>query len=59
MKDRKLKVSNVGDFYKREEIPQLKLQGKWLREAGIEAYASVSVSVPENGTLVIKTINTP
>ena len=58
MKPRKLKVSNIGDFYKREEIPQIKLQGKWLKEAGIKTYCSVSVTSPEPGTLVLKAIPT-
>jgi hypothetical protein len=56
MKPRKLKVSNTGDFYKREEIPHIKLQGKWLKDAGIEVYSSVSVTSPEPGILVLKVI---
>ena len=58
MKPRKLKVTNIGDFYKREEIPQIKLQGKWLKDAGIEANSSVSVTSSEPGTLVLKAIPT-
>ena len=56
MKPRKLKVSNIGDFFKREEIPQIKLQGKWLKDAGISTYSSISVTSPEPGTLVLKAI---
>ena len=58
MKPRKLKVSNIGDFYKREEIPQIKLQGKWLKDAGIMTNSNVSVTSPEPGTLVLKAIPT-
>ena len=58
MKPRKLKVSNIGDFFKREEIPQIRLQGKWLKDAGIETYSSISVTCPQPGILVIKAMTT-
>ena len=58
MKPRKLKVSNIGDFFKREEIPQIKLQGKWLKDAGIDTNSSVSVTNPESGKIVLKVIPT-
>ena len=56
MKPRKLKVSNIGDFFKREEIPQIKLQGKWLKAVGIETSSSVLITSPEPGTLILKAI---
>ena len=59
MKPRKLKVSNIGDFFKREEIPQIKLQGLWLKDAGIETTSSVSITSPEPGTLVLRAVPTP
>jgi hypothetical protein len=58
MKPRILKVSNSGDFYKKEEIPHIKLQGKWLKAAGIETHSTVSVVNPEPGVLVLKVIPT-
>jgi len=59
MKPRRLKVSNIGDFYKKEEIPQIRLQGKWLKDAGIETNSSVSVTSPELGKIVLKVIPIP
>ena len=33
---RKLKVYEVGDVFHGKEQPQIRLQGKWLREAGFQ-----------------------
>lgn len=52
--NRKLKVQNVGDYYKREIIPKIRLQGKWLLDAGIKPNNHVYISNPEPGVLVIR-----
>lgn len=51
---RQLKVENVGDRYRREIKPYIRLRGKWLLEVGIEPYRTVIVSNPKQGTLIIQ-----
>ncbi len=53
---RVLKVAEIGDFYRKRTKPQIRLQGKWLAEAGIQPNGHVSVSNPSPGTLVIQII---
>ena len=31
---RTLKVTDTGDFYKKNVVPQIRLKGKWLTKAG-------------------------
>ena len=53
-KARTLTVRNVGDFYRKEVILQIRLQGKWLIQAGMEAETKVQVTNPLPGELVLK-----
>ena len=51
--DRALKIQECGDFYRKEILPSIKLQGKWLIRAGFESSKQVLVTNPSPGVLVI------
>ena len=53
-KPRSLKIHDVGDYYRKEVIPQIRLQGKWLFSAGLQPGRQVEVTNPELGVLIIK-----
>ena len=40
---RKLKVYQMGDVFNGKEQPQIRLQGKWLREAGFQPHDRIMV----------------
>jgi hypothetical protein len=40
---RKLKVYEVGDVFHGKEQPQIRLQGKWLRQAGFQPHDRITV----------------
>lgn len=52
-----LKVRNIGDRYRKEVIPQIRLQGKWLLNAGIRPDSHVQITNPHDGELVIKSLD--
>jgi len=52
-----LKVRNIGDRYWKEVIPQIRLQGKWLLNAGIQPDCHVQITNPRIGELVIKSLD--
>ena len=54
---RVLKVRNIGDRYWKEVTPQIRLQGKWLLNAGIRPDSHVQITNPRNGELVIKCLD--
>jgi hypothetical protein len=56
-KSRTLKVQNVGDYFRKEVTPQIKLQGKWLLAAGLQPESRVSVTNPQPGVLIIKSLD--
>ena len=53
-KKRTLTVRNIGDYYRKEVILQIRLQGKWLIEAGMQPDTKVQVTNPRPGELVVK-----
>ena len=50
---RKLKVYETGDVYKGKAQPQIRLQGKWLRQAGFNPHDRITVT-KEGSRLVIE-----
>jgi len=52
-----LKVRNIGDRYRKEVTPQIRLQGKWLLNAGIRPDSQVQITNPRKGELVIKSLD--
>ena len=48
---RKLKVYQMGDVFHGKEQPQIRLQGKWLREAGFRPHDRILVK--KEGTRLI------
>jgi len=50
---RKLKVYEIGDVFHGKEQPQIRLQGKWLREAGFRPHDRILVK-KEGTRLVIE-----
>ena len=55
-KPRVLKVHDAGDYYRKEVIPQIRLQGKWLLGAGLQPDTKVEVTNPKSGLLIIKSL---
>ena len=53
---RTLKVQNVGDYFKKEVNPQIRLQGKWLLAAGLMPDSHVRITNPHPGVLIIKSL---
>lgn len=54
--NRRLKVREVGDHYRRKTRPVLVLSGKWLEKMGLPRNTYVEVSNPKQGTVVIQSI---
>ena len=50
---RKLKVYEIGDVFRGKEQPQIRLQGKWLREAGFRPHDRILIK-KEGTRLVIE-----
>ena len=50
---RKLKVYQMGDVFHGKEQPQIRLQGKWLREAGFRPHDRILVR-KEGSRLIIE-----
>jgi len=40
---RKLKVYDVGGVYRGQQQPQIRLQGKWLRQAGFRPHDHIVI----------------
>ena len=55
-KPRILKVAEVGDFWKKQTRPQIRLEGKWLAKAGILPNRHVLVRNPQPGVLVLHVV---
>ena len=53
---RKLKVYETGDVFHHKEQPQIRLQGKWLREAGFKPHDHILVK-KEGSRLIIERCN--
>jgi hypothetical protein len=56
-KTRTLKVQNIGDHYRKEVIPQVRIQGKWLLAAGLKPETHVSITNPQPGVLIVKCLD--
>ena len=52
-----LKVSEVGDFYRKHTWPYLRLMGLWLLHAGIHPNSHVRIENPQPGVLVIRLLD--
>ena len=52
-----LKVSEVGDFYRKHTWPYLRLMGLWLFRAGIHPNSYVRIENPQPGVLVIRLVD--
>ena len=53
--NRKLKVYRTGDVFRGKDQPQIRLQGRWLREAGFLPHDRIVVK-KEGKRLVIERI---
>ena len=53
-KMRKLKVAEVGDFWRKRTCPQIRIQGKWMEKAGIPPNRHVQVENPQPGVLILR-----
>lgn len=51
-----LKVQDVGDYHKKKVRPQIKLEGKWLLDAGLNPNKLVEVTNPVPGLLIVRSV---
>lgn len=51
---RVLKVTEIGDRWKKCTKPSIVLQGNWLKEAGILPNEHVEIENPKPGVLIIR-----
>jgi len=56
---RKLKVSSLyvhsaAPYTPGSTVPYIRLRGRWLRDAGFDTNASVTIELPRKGVLIIK-----
>jgi hypothetical protein len=51
-----LKVSEMGDLYRKRICPYLRLMGLWLIRAGIYPNSHVCIENPQPGVLVIRLV---
>ena len=54
---RKLTVQDTGDYFRKEVKPQVKLQGKWLLNAGLKPGHQVHITNPQPGVLIVKRLD--
>lgn len=54
---RKLTVQDVGDYFKKEVKPQIRLQGLWLIKAGLKPGSQVQVTNPQPGVLILQSLD--
>ena len=52
-----LKVEEVGDFWRKDTKPRIRLKGKWMLKAGIHPNTFVQVSNPQPGVLILEIVN--
>ena len=52
-KTRILKVEEVGDFWRKQTMPRIRLKGKWLAKAGMLPNHYVQVESPMPGVLIL------
>ena len=55
-KNRILKVEEIGDFWRKQTVPRIRLKGKWLVKAGILPNRYVQVESPHPGVLILHQI---
>jgi len=53
-KKRILKVEEIGDFWRKQTFPRIRLKGKWLARAGILPNHHVEVESPHPGVLILQ-----
>ena len=53
LKIRILKVEEVGDYWRKQTMPRIRLKGKWLAKAGILPNRYVKVASPQPGVLIL------
>jgi hypothetical protein len=55
-KPRTLKVQDIGDYFRKEVKPQIRLTGKWLLAAGLKPETHVRITNPQPGMLIVKSL---
>ena len=51
-----LKVEEVGDFWRGDTIPRIRLKGNWLDNAGFPPNTRVEVNNTQHGVLLISIV---
>ena len=51
-----LKVEEIGDFWRGDTIPRIRLKGKWLDNAGFPPNTRVEVNNTQHGVLLISIV---
>jgi hypothetical protein len=52
-KHRVLKIEEVGDFWRKRTFPRIRLKGRWLAKAGLQANKHVRIENPIPGVLIL------
>ena len=55
-KARLIKVTETGDFWRKRTKPMIRLQGRWMVDAGIKPNRYVQVSNPQPGVLLLSIV---
>lgn len=50
---RKLKIETTGDFAKNKIAPKIRIQGKWLWNAGFQPGAHIEVTIKSPGQIIL------
>jgi hypothetical protein len=53
---RVLKVVEIGDFWAKRTVPSIRLQGKWMIQAGVIPNRHVRITNPNPGVLMIQLV---
>ena len=55
-RERVIKVEEIGDYWRNQTRPQIRLKGKWMAKAGICPNNYVLVTNPQPGILVLSLV---
>jgi hypothetical protein len=49
-----LKIESTGDFFRRKITPRIRLNGKWLEQAGFKPGHRVEISFEQPGLMTVR-----
>lgn len=51
---RTLKIERTGDFFRRKIVPRIRLNGKWLEQAGFKPGHRVQLEIVAAGVMTLR-----